>query len=618
MLIKVNVNKGELDLSSSNQYIQKVDNIDANLTITLKDLTAKVSRANLNSNSLVKNGKVLFNFFNKELYIEGVGKDKVKNLINIYDKDFQLNIFEDDVLKNIQGDADGNFKIQIDLKDSNNYKNDFLMKSKGLTTFLEKNNIKMEEGTATLNITEKDLKFSLNSLIDKAKAKIDGNLNFSSKSGKYLANIDSIDYSTVDKIIKGGLKDIIDIYGNISSNITIAQQIGDRVDFIIDANLKNTKLVAPYIRLNKAIGKDASLKFKMTYHNHDNFLELKELKLVAEEHEISIGEIDYYLDDVHIILKEVVYNENSIINSIEVIQQDNEKYITMDGEKIFYDDFNWLGFTKGEEEYDERSKNQKIFISGKNKKLLFKNGRGFDNLIIDIECKCNDCQLIRVKSEEGDIKSKNDYVEATIAGDKISLITNNSGILLTGTNVTEYIQYGGKLTLNGYLSEYKTKSGTKAKAIQATANIESFNMKGAPIIAKILSLASFTGLFYAFSGKGVHFDHFTTNFVLFDDHITFAKTIAEGGAMGIIFEGNLSFGDEPRMKLFGSLAPMNMINTVTRKIPLVGRLLVGTRGNGFFTANFELNGLVSNPSIKVNPASFFTPYAVKQIFESKE
>ena len=587
----------ELPLSCCKKYISKIDKMDGRISINLKQLSAEAYQVRLNENDdlYAQNAKILIDFKNGKLFIRGKSSAKIRNLIDVYNKDLRINVLGDDVIKNIAGNADGDFDFNIDLLSKHeNIAYNLLIKSSNLITNLENNNLKLENGNIILNIDEEKTLFDLRSLINRAEVRIGGNVNYTSQNS-YVVDINEIDYETIDNILKGALREIVQIKGGISGKIIINDS-----HLIFDMDLKNAQLVAPYIKLDKPIGESARLRFKM-FHNDDVMI-IDNLVLTNEDHEVLIRHLEYFFKTSRLLMNSLILNQNNSIKSIEMNKYYNVRDVKIDASRIIYDDFNWLGFTT---EKDKKGSGR-IVINGKVNDLEFEKAGKFQNLVINISCDNQECQKILVKTDN---KSRvKNYIDASIIEDKIFMETNNAGILLRGAHITEYIENGGRLNLNGYFSKYNGVT-----AIQATAIIKNFNINGAPIITKILSLASFTGLLSIFSGQGIHFSSFITNFVFFGNHVTFGKSIAEGEGMGIIFEGDLNLGS--KMKLQGSLTPINILNIILRRVPILGRVLVGTKGNGIFTANFELEGDIDKPNVKINPINFLTPYAIKKVFD---
>ena len=51
------------------------------------------------------------------------------------------------------------------------------------------------------------------------------------------------------------------------------------------------------------------------------------------------------------------------------------------------------------------------------------------------------------------------------------------------------------------------------------------------------------------------------------------------------------------------------------KIPLIGEILVGGKGEGIFAVNYKIEGPRDNPSVSVNPLSALTPGFLRKFFD---
>jgi hypothetical protein len=578
-----------------------IDKANGEINFNLKKLSGTITNAKINHNIVVKNTEIGLDFETKNLLIAGESDGKIKDLINLYKKNFQIKILNDNIVKGVKGNASAKFKFGINLSNKNINQRNFLIRSGNFSTFLEKNKIHAEEGKLNLDIDEKKIIFDSSMLLNHHKTQISGDMNLINKNNNYKMNIDDANYLIFKQIFNDFLKDILEIGGTMSVKMTIAQSRGQN-NFVVEIDLRNAKLTAPYIKLEKKIGQPCELRFNMNYNG--NIITMNNIIFNTENHHISVEKLQYFNHKKFLLVNNLMFNKNNLIDSIEVSQNNLMKNLKIEANSIIYDDFNWLGFTN-QNKNDERN-NEKININGNAKNLIFSNNTQFQNLEVDISCDSGQCQKIIVQNDRD--KEKN-HIYSSILQNKILVFTNNAGLLLAGTHVTNYIN-NGKLFLDGYINQYANGQNV----IQSTANIDNFTIRKAPIVAKILSFASFTGILSIFTGQGVHFNHLITNFILSQNNVIFAKSVADGEAMGIIFEGNIELTENPQMNIKGSLTPMNIINILIRKIPILGTILVGTKGNGIFAASFELHGEVNKPAISVNPINILTPYTLKKIF----
>jgi len=373
---------------------------------------------------------------------------------------------------------------------------------------------------------------------------------------------------------------------------------------MFDLDLTDSELSAQYLRLNKKIGENAKAIFTLD-KNGDNF-HLNNFNLSIDsdkKHNIKIDKLSYANNIIT--ANNIVINNKNRILQIKTVNFNNIIDVQINAENIYYDDFNWLGFTSN----DKNITNQIIKINGITNKFSFHDDSFFSQLAFDMLCEHGDCQKISINNCNSSDKSK---IDASLINNKIIIATNNSGKLLNGLNISNHVQ-DGRLFLDGSFVKYANGEAM----LQNSMIMKNFYLKNAPIITKILSFASLSGLLSIFTRKGVHFNQMNSEFIYYNDTVFFAKSIVDGESMGINFSGEI----EPfnnKINLSGSLTPMNFINNIARKIPILGEIFVGTRGEGLFAADFKIKGELNNPKVSANPVSFFTPHAIKKIFKKKK
>ena len=139
--------------------------------------------------------------------------------------------------------------------------------------------------------------------------------------------------------------------------------------------------------------------------------------------------------------------------------------------------------------------------------------------------------------------------------------------------------------------------------------IENFYLKELPVLTKILSLASFTGIGDLLSGKGIFFKEAYLKYELLDGEMKIIECYGTGPSLGFLLEGRI--GKDDFVSLKGNLAPANTINNIVRGIPLVGKILTGQKGDGIFGASFKIKGK-DDFETEVNPIKTITPRFIQR------
>ncbi len=142
--------------------------------------------------------------------------------------------------------------------------------------------------------------------------------------------------------------------------------------------------------------------------------------------------------------------------------------------------------------------------------------------------------------------------------------------------------------------------------------IENFRVTNAPVLARILSAASLTGIVNSMTGKGLMFDKFRADYSVQDELITLHDGRARSADLGLTIEGKIDLLLET-LELKGLIVPAYTINSLLANIPILGELFGGP-GGGLFAATYSVRGSLNNPSVGVNPLSVLTPGFLRYIF----
>jgi hypothetical protein len=166
---------------------------------------------------------------------------------------------------------------------------------------------------------------------------------------------------------------------------------------------------------------------------------------------------------------------------------------------------------------------------------------------------------------------------------------------------------GGRLAINGQFSGAAGK-----QTLQGHIEGDSYSIVGAPVMAQILALPSFTGFVSALSGAGLPFSTLRGDFTYDGSRVTIKNLLAFGESLGITANGWVDT-ERDRLELEGTVAPAYALNSLLGNIPLLGQLL-GGGSQGLFAANYRLSGSSDNPDVSVNPLSVLTPGVLRQLF----
>jgi hypothetical protein len=178
--------------------------------------------------------------------------------------------------------------------------------------------------------------------------------------------------------------------------------------------------------------------------------------------------------------------------------------------------------------------------------------------------------------------------------------SDNAGDALRALGILDTIQ-GGTMTLTG-----DRKGNDTIVPWKGSLTISDFVLVDAPVLAKILTIASFSGIGDTLAGKGIRFARLDAPFEFRDGVATVSNARTVGAELGFTAEGAIDMKAD-RIKLSGTIVPAYTINSVLGKIPILGAILTGKDGSGIFAATYRIEGALEKPDISVNPLAALAP-----------
>jgi uncharacterized protein YhdP len=86
-----------------------------------------------------------------------------------------------------------------------------------------------------------------------------------------------------------------------------------------------------------------------------------------------------------------------------------------------------------------------------------------------------------------------------------------------------------------------------------------------------------------------------------------------GSQLGLTFQGRVDLATDT-LDLEGTIVPLYGVNWTIGQIPIIGRLLRGSEGEGAFAMTYGMRGPVPDPTISVNPLSALAPGFLRDLF----
>lgn len=190
----------------------------------------------------------------------------------------------------------------------------------------------------------------------------------------------------------------------------------------------------------------------------------------------------------------------------------------------------------------------------------------------------------------------------TVGARSLLLESGDAGGLLSALELTDALR-GGVLKLTANISGDGQAVGL--------LGIDNFRLTETPTAARLLSLASLTGIGQAMAGEGLGFVRADVPFRYDGKRLNFKAARAAGPALGITADGYLDRETE-ELRLVGNVIPAYSLSSVLGAIPLIGTILGGD--DGIFGVTYAIEGPAVKPRITVNPLSALAPGILRRMF----
>lgn len=200
--------------------------------------------------------------------------------------------------------------------------------------------------------------------------------------------------------------------------------------------------------------------------------------------------------------------------------------------------------------------------------------------------------------------------DASGSGLRLLAQSDDLGALLRAVNITDTV-VGGTIQVTG-----SSEGPSPTHPIKAKVVARDFVMVKAPVLAKLLTVASFTGVVNLLAGEGIGFDGMDGEFLLDDGVATTELMRIYGASLGLTAKGQIDFNRD-EIDLVGTVVPAYSINNFLSNIPLLGSILTGGEGEGLIAVVYGVDGPVDDPKVSVNPLSALTPGFLRGIFTAE-
>jgi hypothetical protein len=235
----------------------------------------------------------------------------------------------------------------------------------------------------------------------------------------------------------------------------------------------------------------------------------------------------------------------------------------------------------------------------------------------------------------GDVELKSLNLQASILGDTLNRLIVSGKMNGQAETYAELSSMGASrvLTLTSSnagqmgraLDLFKNGQGG---TVELVADIQSANMISGrgkvrnmriidtPVMARMLTLASLTGLRDTAAGRGILFENIEVPFKLQRGVIDVKGARAIGPGLGLTLEGEI-LQSLSAMNLRGVIIPSYTLNAALGKIPIVGNVLTGGKDEGLVGFNYRITGSAAKPVVDVQTSSGLALGPLRRLFQSK-
>ena len=403
-------------------------------------------------------------------------------------------------------------------------------------------------------------------------------------------------------------------YALINADVVVKED--NIIDVTATADLQHTKMDYAYLGFVKGVGEKAEAVAKIKIKK-DKVTEVSEMSLVKPDFDI-MSNIDMYASGrvKAININKISGPKSSARAKISLTDSDDAQ-IKIEVSGTSYDlsplfdkigdnskkDVSGTAIQENEDDGLEKLNNTDVFITVNslwtNDSTPIKNFAGSAKLRRGEGL--HEVHLLGNYGIDKSIKLNLDYVPKEGKEHYLSIDSNNAGSTLKVLRLYDNM-VGGTLKIEARRRADKRFIGH--------AMVRDFSIQDAPVVAKLLSVASFTGMLDLLKGDGLTFTHFSAPFEYQYKILQLNHAKAEGNVVGVTIKGTYSRASDD-IALRGVIAPAYSLNRILGKIPVVGNLLSSKDGT-IFAADYKIKGSSEKPNVDVNSLSILSPNSMKE------
>ena len=189
----------------------------------------------------------------------------------------------------------------------------------------------------------------------------------------------------------------------------------------------------------------------------------------------------------------------------------------------------------------------------------------------------------------------------------LTVTSNDAGSVLRAAGVYSKMA-GGQLNFNAELG-----NGNDMAIRKGVLEVTNFEVRNEAAVAEIDARGRVLN-----KGKlpkdRLAFDRMKVPFSADNEFVRIGDALVRGPDLGASATGTIRKSDGA-MDIGGTIIPVYALNSVVGKVPLLGQLLVGGKGQGVFGITFAVRGTMKQPRTLFNPVSALAPGFLRGIFQ---
>ncbi|HYV57088.1 MAG TPA: AsmA-like C-terminal region-containing protein [Candidatus Nitrosopolaris sp.] len=171
----------------------------------------------------------------------------------------------------------------------------------------------------------------------------------------------------------------------------------------------------------------------------------------------------------------------------------------------------------------------------------------------------------------------------------------------------------GADAVGGQLRYAGTGDMAQGLALDGQLELRNFTLRRSPLLARIATLTSVSGIASALQGGGIAMQELRAGLAYRGNTLTITEGVASGPSLSVLMSGTV---ERPgwTSALRGTFVPSYYgLNTAAGRVPVLGKLATGGKGEGIQAFDFTVSGPLGEPQIKVSLSSA-APGVLRNVF----